>query len=358
LYIRYHRVGSYNLEDWVDTYTPTFWISEDTTFVPPIYENYYKEGELSKLIKPTRPSKFGSLDSIVTPPKTLIFSYSSPVVDSLAKTKYGITDVSIVPGTVLTSPILVYPVTFDFLLYITFSSSTKRDQFYTLTRDHLQCVVNVNGIEGASTILSVSNESTNKLLINIQKTLILPDFDKTMPSKFGIGSATLSEIVATFNITYSESSNSPPPGTLPRITVTYPNGGETLAGGSVVTITWTSDNLTEGKLRIFLYNGYSWLTVVNNLSLTVEELPPPLMSLPLTSYSWTVPSINSNNCKIKVENYDPSTDSWIVYDISDGNFTINSVPPSVPTLSSPANGAQEYQLLQHFHGLLQLVLLQ
>jgi len=53
-------------------------------------------------------------------------------------------------------------------------------------------------------------------------------------------------------------------------------------------------------------------------------------------YSWTIPTNQTpgDDYKIKIT-YDTDT---TIYDISDNNFTIN-VPPSVPTLSSPANGA-------------------
>jgi len=80
--------------------------------------------------------------------------------------------------------------------------------------------------------------------------------------------------------------------------------------GSVYTITWTSDNLTTGKIRIlFTSNGGStWSTVATNLPLTQ------------TSYSWTVPNVNSTNCKIRVGNYDTTDGTWIVYDDSDSTF--------------------------------------
>jgi len=103
------------------------------------------------------------------------------------------------------------------------------------------------------------------------------------------------------------------PQPLPTVSITYPNGGETLKAGSTYTIQWTSSNLTTGAVRILFYDGSSWTTVVTNLPLSQ------------TSYSWTVPNINATGCKIRVGNYNTSTSAWIVYDDSDSTFTIQTI---------------------------------
>ncbi|MEM3473777.1 MAG: Ig-like domain-containing protein [archaeon] len=98
----------------------------------------------------------------------------------------------------------------------------------------------------------------------------------------------------------------------PSVNVTYPNGGETLTGGSTVNITWTSSNLTTGVIRIYFYNG------------STLSLDTTISTLSKTSYAWTVPNINPTNCKIIVGNYNPTIANWIVYDDSDAPFSITT----------------------------------
>ncbi|NMB82938.1 MAG: hypothetical protein GYA14_14090 [Ignavibacteria bacterium] len=107
------------------------------------------------------------------------------------------------------------------------------------------------------------------------------------------------------------------------ITLTYPNGSEILIGGQSCTITWSSSDLTTGKIRIYakyLDNG-DWNLIVDNLDLNA------------TSYNWTLPTnVSSNQCKIRVGNYDTGTGDWIVYDDSNNLFTIfNNVITLRPT---------------------------
>ena len=97
--------------------------------------------------------------------------------------------------------------------------------------------------------------------------------------------------------------------------ITYPVGGETLTSGSSVNITYRPQGLLSGKIRVLFYNGSYWAQIANNLPLTQ------------TSYSWTVPEVSSNNCKIRVDNYDPATNASIVHDTSPP-FTIGYAPPS------------------------------
>lgn len=98
-----------------------------------------------------------------------------------------------------------------------------------------------------------------------------------------------------------------------EITVSYPNGGETLEVGSSYTITW-NDNISS-NVSIKLYSNDSFVTNIS--SSTSSD----------GSYTWTVPSsINNNsNYKIKIT----STSNSSVYDYSNSNFTIANLSPTV-----------------------------
>lgn len=98
-----------------------------------------------------------------------------------------------------------------------------------------------------------------------------------------------------------------------EITVSYPNGGETLEVESSYNITW-NDNISN-NVSIKLYSNDSF--VMNISSSTSSD----------GSYTWTVPnSINNNsNYKIKIT----STSNSSVYDYSNSNFTIANLSPTV-----------------------------
>jgi len=96
----------------------------------------------------------------------------------------------------------------------------------------------------------------------------------------------------------------------PTITIVYPKGGEALNGGDIINIKFSSSNITQGKIRILFYDGKDWSAAITDLYIDSK------------SVIWDVPNINSTNCKIRVENYDSSTNETIAYTESD-YFTIN-----------------------------------
>jgi hypothetical protein len=90
------------------------------------------------------------------------------------------------------------------------------------------------------------------------------------------------------------------------VTVTAPNGGETLTAGEVSTITWTSTGTIANVSIDYSTNGGSTWTPIT--SSTPND----------GSYNWTVPATETTTGRVRVADAaDPG-----VNDISDGNFTI------------------------------------
>ena len=109
------------------------------------------------------------------------------------------------------------------------------------------------------------------------------------------------------------------------INVTSPNGGETWDEESTHNITWTSNN-TSGSVRIKYSadGGSSWTVLTNS---TTDN----------GSWSWTLPTVNSDQtqCKVKVEDANNSSCS----DVSAANFFILDVIPECSiTVTNPIGG--------------------
>ena len=107
-------------------------------------------------------------------------------------------------------------------------------------------------------------------------------------------------------------------------TIISPNGGETWAGGSTHPITWSTFGYGFGGYRLlFSTDGGSSYTDTISTGISPDS----------TSYSWELPQINSNTCRVKLQILD-SLDNVISEDASDGNFTIELYA----TLISPNGG--------------------
>lgn len=107
----------------------------------------------------------------------------------------------------------------------------------------------------------------------------------------------------------------------PYITVTNPNGGNTLYSFNTTSITWTSGYLSGSfvKLDYSIDSGATWVSITSSYSNT-------------GSYSWTIPNVNSTKCLVKVTDFGNNA----TYDISDAVFTIK---PAV-TVTAPNGGEQ------------------
>jgi PKD repeat protein len=107
-----------------------------------------------------------------------------------------------------------------------------------------------------------------------------------------------------------------------RLTVTSPNGGEYWFVGTSQNITWNSTGLIGNvRLELSLDNGANWQTLVE--------------SAPNTgSYTWNIPTINSNTCLIRITDVADSSR----FDVSDKLFTIGT--PFI-TVTRP-NGGESF----------------
>jgi endonuclease/exonuclease/phosphatase family metal-dependent hydrolase len=113
-------------------------------------------------------------------------------------------------------------------------------------------------------------------------------------------------------------------GTTPAVQVTAPNGGESWAGGSARTLTWTSSGVTNVKLEYTL-NGSTWSVITSSTAASAG------------SYSWTVPNTASTAAKVRVTD----AANAAVTDASDAAFTItvSSTPGQVILNEIMANEA-------------------
>jgi hypothetical protein len=106
------------------------------------------------------------------------------------------------------------------------------------------------------------------------------------------------------------------------ITVTSPNGGETLTVGSTHTIKWSSSgSVGNVKIRYSTNNGSSWSNIVSS---TAND----------GAYNWTVPNTVSSKCKIKISEASDGSPS----DTSNAVFSIVANGSSTLTVTSPNGG--------------------
>jgi M6 family metalloprotease-like protein len=113
-----------------------------------------------------------------------------------------------------------------------------------------------------------------------------------------------------------------PDAVIPTVSVTYPNGGETLAGGGTFTCTWNaSDNLGVDyvDIRMSLDGGSTYPFLVatgepNDGSCDIDA-----------------PNFDSNDGMLKVSAYDDADNEG--FDESDATFTITYSEPEVPATS-------------------------
>lgn len=126
----------------------------------------------------------------------------------------------------------------------------------------------------------------------------------------------------TLNNTASAVANFRQSGGNPSITVTSPDGGESLNAGGTHTITWTSAG-TVGNVKIQYFNE-NYPGGVTIVSSTAND----------GSYNWTVPNDPSTSCGIRVSEASDGNPE----DYSDGFFAIVSASNPTITVTTPNGG--------------------
>jgi len=182
-----------------------------------------------------------------------------------------------------------------------------------------------SGNPGASVKIELYNGTSLSSTITSSTSLSAGSYNWTIPSSQAFGSNYTIKVTSTSNSAISDTSNGPFTITGPSITVTSPNGGETLVRGAVVPITWSYTGNPGASVKIQLYKG-------TTLSRTITSSTP----LSAGAYKWTVSSLQSlgSNYKIKIT----STTNSTISDTSNGFFTI--AKPSI-TVISP-NGGESF----------------
>ena len=129
-----------------------------------------------------------------------------------------------------------------------------------------------------------------------------------------------------FKVVQTSGSYTPPP-TESSITVSSPNGGESLKVGNSHNIRWSSSSVTNVKIEYSINNGSSWSTIVSS---TQSD----------GSHSWVVPDKETTEALIRVT----STSDSKVTDKSNAKFIITkedvTPPPSSDELAitTPSSG--------------------
>jgi hypothetical protein len=107
------------------------------------------------------------------------------------------------------------------------------------------------------------------------------------------------------------------------ITVTSPNGGETLNAGSTHEITWTGTGTIEHVIIEYSTDeGASWANIVTSAANN-------------GSYDWIVPDTPSENCLVRISGNDLDSDPS---DVSDAVFEITAGSVPTITVTSPNGG--------------------
>lgn len=117
--------------------------------------------------------------------------------------------------------------------------------------------------------------------------------------------------------------------TAPMVTISAPVGGEAVAGGQTLTINYAATDphilATPISIDYSIDNGTTWVPIVTN-------------GANAGSYAWTTPALNSAAMKVRVRALDLLALQGT--QASNGNFIVDSTPPSFTAGEMKINGGQ------------------
>jgi len=111
------------------------------------------------------------------------------------------------------------------------------------------------------------------------------------------------------------------------INLTSPNGGEGWQTGDVESITWSHSGINNVNID-YSVDGINWTSIVTNYNAD------------LLSYDWTIPSVESNQVIVRIEDALNSNFN----DVSDANFVIGDLSINNPTAASNWKSGQNYEI--------------
>jgi hypothetical protein len=112
-------------------------------------------------------------------------------------------------------------------------------------------------------------------------------------------------------------------GGVPYISLTSPNGGETLVGNTIHSIRWTGSK-EYNSIDIEYYNGSSWNVIVQGAADDGK-------------YDWTVPNISTTKARMWLKGWD---DGGNAVDYTDDQYTIEKGVPMGTILVTSPNGGE------------------
>ncbi|MCK9426589.1 MAG: FG-GAP-like repeat-containing protein [Ignavibacteriaceae bacterium] len=191
--------------------------------------------------------------------------------------------------------------------YLDFQVPLQRWNHAVITRVGGTVKLYFNGQTG--TIVLTMNEGSLDGAINLHKSLVI-GANNYLPNKTDFFPGSLDDIriynraltQAEINLLFNEI-----PQQTSNLTVASPNGGENLVTGTVDTIHWSANYLTQVQLDYSTDYGDTWINIVGSMP---ADYP--------SGYAWLVPNTPSQGCKIRVTDINNNG----IFDESDGIFSI------------------------------------
>ncbi|CAN5558527.1 hypothetical protein BH10BAC5_BH10BAC5_21100 [soil metagenome] len=119
----------------------------------------------------------------------------------------------------------------------------------------------------------------------------------------------------------------------PNITLTSPDANAIWQGGSTQYVQWNSVNIQNVKIELSVDNG--------------AYMPIGIQPAIYNSFSWNVPSINSQNCKIKVSDLSNPNNYFISSEFSISSSTITQEDFIRLKFNDPLNEIKKVQINSH-----------